>query len=99
VVVHSSTVGLEGLLLQKPLIVFNPFAWPEEVPYVSAGAAHEARSAAELSEQITLLYNHHDAYIQAVRRAERFVEGYIRFDPEQNEHLRGLLGLREQHPA
>lgn len=99
VVVHSSTVGLEGLLLQKPLLVFNPFAWPEEVPYVSAGAAQDVRSGAALTAQIALLYNDSQAYRHAVQQADRFVQGYICFDAEQSESLETLLGLREQNPV
>ncbi|HMQ30871.1 MAG TPA: hypothetical protein PKD53_09090 [Chloroflexaceae bacterium] len=91
VITHSSTVGLEALLLQRPLIVFNPFGWPEEVPYVSSGAAQEVRDGQELAAYLARLLEAPGAYAAAVRTAQRFVDGYVNFDQQSGERLRELL--------
>jgi hypothetical protein len=79
VMVHSSTVGIEALILEKPLIVFNPFNWPEEVPYVSSKAALQVSGAEDLIASLgSLLYDESSRKMR-VEQAKGFIDGYLNF--------------------
>lgn len=45
---HYSTMAMEALILQKPVIIINMFGDSEYYPFVSSGAALEARNAEEI---------------------------------------------------
>ncbi len=47
VVISSSTVGLEAMILGRPVVVVHAFEGMEEVPYVASGAALGATSQPE----------------------------------------------------
>jgi hypothetical protein len=52
VITHHSTVGLEGVLLEKPVVIVNLTGRPDSFPYVESGVALGAYSAAEVGPAI-----------------------------------------------
>jgi len=58
VIVVTSTVGLEAMLCNKPVISINLFNLPEAVPYVKTGSAIGVYQEDEVEDAIrTVLYN------------------------------------------
>lgn len=55
VITEYSTVGLEALLLDRPLVVANFSGQPDVLPYADMGAATRATDEAELEECLTRL--------------------------------------------
>jgi CDP-glycerol glycerophosphotransferase (TagB/SpsB family) len=52
VVTHHSTVGMEGVLLEKPLVIVNLTGRPDAVPYVEGGVAIGAYEAKDVPEAL-----------------------------------------------
>lgn len=52
-IVYSSTVGLEALLLDKPLIIFNPWDFFDDFQFVQRNAAVRVRTLDELIRCLT----------------------------------------------
>lgn len=71
VITKSSTTGLEGVALNKPLIILNLSGDPDPVDYVDQGVALGVYDADDLKSTILLLLN--DDSILAKNR-KRFVE-------------------------
>lgn len=72
--VGQSTLGLEAMILGRPVVVLNPSRAFEFVPYVSEGAAPAVYEAGELVPVLTSLLGDDRARFEAGRH--RFVERY-----------------------
>jgi hypothetical protein len=55
VIVHSSTVALEAILLDKPVIFFDPYGFEDDYGLIEAGAALHASTISELAHFIKVL--------------------------------------------
>lgn len=78
-VTFSSTAGLEALLLNKPLILFNPTTRPDLVDYVQGGGALGARTADELKSRLCDILTNRE-FLSVVSR-------------EKNDYLTSQLGV------
>lgn len=77
VVTHRSAVGLEGLLLGKPLIIVNFCGTPDAFPHVANGVATGAYHAAEVESAIHLALFDRATQAGMAERRSSFLRRYI----------------------
>jgi glycosyltransferase involved in cell wall biosynthesis len=76
VIVWQSTVGLEALILGKPLIAFR-FDMPAPVPFAEYGAAVQVRSAEELVDAVRRVSTDKELRAALMQGRDSFVRSYI----------------------
>lgn len=76
VIVWQSTVGLEALILDKPLIAFQ-FDMPAPVPFAEYGAAVQVRSAEELVNAVRRILTDKELQATLAQGRDSFVRSYI----------------------
>jgi lipid A disaccharide synthetase len=93
VVISGSTVGLEAMILGRPVVVVHAFEGVEEIPYVASGAALGAASHPEEIATAVEKALHDGGTREAMARAqETFVPAYAhRQDGLASERVAQLI--------
>ncbi len=76
VIISSSTVGLEAMILGRPVVVVHTYQGAEEVPYVASGAALGASQPEEIAEAVERALHDAGAGEAMARARETFVPAY-----------------------
>lgn len=90
-----STVGLEAMVLDKPVITINLSGMPDKVDYAEEGAAIGVKNEAELVKAIKLLlYDQKTKDILAKNRKKYVYEHCYKIDGKSSERVaRAIKGL------
>lgn len=92
VVIQNSTVGLEAMILGKPVIVVNPGGRARRSVYVREGAALEACNPEELVASLNQAIGDTEFRSHLLAVAERFVESYAYVqDGKASERVAALI--------
>ncbi len=75
VIVSNSTVGLEAMMLGRPIVFVHTYEGIEEIPYVASKAARGASRPEEIASAAARALNE-DQRGEAERRRNAFVQGY-----------------------
>ena len=96
VMTWNSTAIREAVLLDRPIIGFNPYPLDEIVPSVSEGVAVEARSIEELKRVITGLVGEDSKDLESMAMARRrYTEKYLyKPDGKASERIADEIELR-----
>ncbi len=76
VIITHSTVGLEAMILDKPVLVINFDHEFDECPYVSAGAALEVRKPEDITPAILDILNNRTAQQKLAEAGKKFIYEY-----------------------
>jgi len=87
VTVHS-TVALEALILDRPVVAYRPDGMPELVPFCSREAADVARDGAELAERIRFLLG--EGRDTGREKRARFLERHLLLDGKSTKRIHDL---------
>lgn len=81
VAITWSMTGLEAIMLDRPIVIINPYAkdYNQFIPYLKAGVAKEANSTRELITIFkTYLQPHHPQTQALLTKARQFASQYIK---------------------
>lgn len=76
VVISTSTVGLEAMILGRPVVVVHTYEGAEEVPYVASGAALGASRPEEIAAAVEKALHNAGVREAMARAREAFVPAY-----------------------
>lgn len=95
IIIQQSTVGLEALLLEKPVVKFDPLTKDDLVPYAQYGAVLTANNESELREALEkLLQPQAQIMNELAEGRRRFLEAYL-YAIDGNSSLRVAHALQE----
>ena len=76
VIVSESTVGIDAMALDKPVVVVNLSRLPDQMAYVSAGAARGAYSSEDIAHVVREVLNNEQVRQGLAEARKRFVYEY-----------------------
>ena len=88
----DSTVGLEAVIMGKPLVILNPFKRPDLLPYVEKRVAFGVYKSAELKSAIARALRDNSARETMNSARENFIKDFAyRFDGKTKERVLKLI--------
>jgi len=93
VVVSNSTVGLEAMILDKPVLVVDFATQLEKIPYVSSGAALSAHKPEEIALAVKEILGNEQVRQNLSEARKRFVHEYAYIqDGKASKRVAELIG-------
>ncbi|MCK5018758.1 MAG: glycosyltransferase, partial [Candidatus Peribacteraceae bacterium] len=92
VITDLSTVGLEAMLLNTPVITVNFTGKPDAMPYASSGAAIGVSDPNKLKEAVQSILNNQDTKNRLQQNAKIFLKDYLyKLDGRSAERVNALI--------
>lgn len=87
----STTVALEAIILNKPVITINLTGKPDPGPYAENGAAIGIHGAKDLAPAIKKILENHEVINKLQRNIERFLSETYRIDGRASQRVADLV--------
>jgi hypothetical protein len=90
-VTHSSTVALEAMIVNKPVIIVNLTGFPDVFPYVKSGAALGVYKKRDLYPTIMSILNSRELQDELKNKRGKFIEKIVVLDGKATIRVSDLL--------